>query len=371
MIDRAQQCWTGRVAAGGSRQVRPSKDNVMERQSPDFPPRRTEGILPTRRRPVQWESGRPFRILSLDGGGIKGIFPAAVLTGLEEGYLAGQSVGDYFDLLAGTSTGGILALGLGAGLTAGEMLRMYLEEGHRVFPSKERGLTGRARRLVSAQYDRGPLDELLNRRLGEKTLRESRRRLLIPSTEGRNGEVWVFKTPHHPDYKLDGDERMASVAAATSAAPTYFTPFEQGDYTYLDGGVWANNPTMAALVEALSCFTTRREDVRILSIGCGENPFQITEGQARKSGMVHWRGIIAVAMQLQSVTAVNQAGLLIGRDRVARLDRPDGREPIDLDDWTKAKSLLPGEAGEVVRDHAGHLVETFLTEPAAPFTPLA
>ncbi len=332
---------------------------------------RTGGILPTRRQPVPWENDLPFRILSLDGGGIKGIFPAAVLASLEGEYLEGNSVGDYFDLIAGTSTGGILALGLGAGLTAGEILRMYLEEGHLVFPSKERGLAGRARRLVSAQYDRGPLDELLARILGGKTLRESKYRLLIPSTEGRNGEVWVFKTPHHPDYKLDGDERMSSVAAATSAAPTYFTPFEQGGYTYLDGGIWANNPTMAALVEALSCFTARREDVRILSIGCGENPFQITEGQFRKSGMVHWRGIIEIAMHLQSVTAVNQAGLLIGRNRVTRLDRPDGREPIDLDDWTKAKSLLPGEAREVVRNNASRLVETFLTEPAAPFTPLA
>ena len=164
---------------------------------------------------------------------------------------------------------------------------------------------------------------------------------------------------------------MSTVALATSAAPTYFTPFEQDGYTYLDGGVWANNPTMAALVEALSCFSIRRENVRILSIGCGENPFRITEGQARRSGMVHWRGIIAVAMHLQSVTAVNQAGLLIGRDRVTRLDRPGGREPIDLDDWTKAKDLLPGEAGEVIRDNASHLVETFLTEPAAPFAPLA
>ena len=343
----------------------------MERQSSSSLPRRSEGILTTLRQPVQWVNDLPFRILSLDGGGIKGIFPAAVLSCLEQEYLEGKSVGDYFDLIAGTSTGGILALGLGAGLTADEILRMYLDEGHRVFPSKERGLVGRARRLVSAQYDRGPLDELLNQRLGGKTLRESKYRLLIPSTEGRNGEVWVFKTPHHPDYKLDGDALMASVAAATSAAPTYFTPFERGGYTYLDGGIWANNPTMTALVEALSCFTTRREDVRILSIGCGEKPFQMTQGQASKSGMVHWRSVIEVAMHFQSVTAVNQAGLLIGRDRVTRLDRPDGYEPIDLDDWKKAKDMLPEEAREVAQQNAQQLLETFLTLPAPPFVPLA
>ena len=96
---------------------------------------------------------------------------------------------------------------------------------------------------------------------------------------------------------------MSSVAAATSAAPTYFTPFQQRGFTFLDGGIWANNPTMAALVEALSCFTTEPEDIRILSIGCGEKPFHITIGQARNSGMVHWRAIIEVAMHFQSVTA--------------------------------------------------------------------
>ena len=341
---------------------------MQDRQQPR---RRKEGALRQCWKPIPWENDLPFRILAIDGGGIRGIFPAAVLASLEQECLDGETIGEYFDLIAGTSTGGIIALGLGAGLTAMEILRMYLDEGHRVFPSRERGPIGRMRRWVKAKYDRRPLDELLSQRLGDKTLRESRHRLLIPSTEGRYGEVWVFKTPHHPGYTLDGDQPMSLVAAATSAAPTYFTPFEQKGYTFFDGGIWANNPTMAALVEALSCFTVRREDVRILSIGCGQKPFQITEGQARDSGMVHWRSIIEVAMHLQSVTAVNQAGLLIGRERVTRIDRPDGREPIDLDDWKKAKNRLPREAKEVAQVNADHLVKSFLSCPARPFTPLA
>ena len=343
----------------------------MERTPRDFPARRSDGILTIRRAPVRWENRLPFRILSLDGGGIRGIFPAAALAMMEEEHLQGKSIGQYFDLIAGTSTGGILALGMGAGMTAAEILQMYLEQGHLVFPSNERGVKGRIRRFFSAQYDRRALDQLLRQTFGEKTLRESERRLLIPSTEGRNGEVWVFKTPHHPDYRMDGDEFMSSVASATSAAPTYFTPFQRRGHTFLDGGIWANNPTMAAAVEALSCFTTQPEHIRILSVGCGQKQFRATQGQVKNSGMVHWKNIIDVAMHFQSVTAVNQAGLLIGRDRVTRLDRPDGSRPIDLDDWKAAKELLPGEAREVVRSNASHLVETFLTEPASPFTPLA
>ena len=280
---------------------------------------------------------------------------------MEEEHLEGKSIGQYFDLIAGTSTGGILALGMGAGMTAGEALQMYLEQGHQVFPSNERGLSGRIRRLVSAQYDRRALDRLLTQRFGGKTLRESKCRLLIPSTEGRNGGGWVFKTPHHPDYRLDGDELMSSVASATSAAPTYFTPFQRRGHTFLDGGIWANNPTMAALFEALSCFTTRREDVRILSIGCGQKQFQVTGGQVKNSGMVHWRSIIEVAMYLQSVTAVNQVGLLIGRDRVTRLDRPDGSKPIDLvvrnlcNDGLIGTGPFPGHTGlmETIAEQSG------------------
>ena len=339
---------------------------MQDKAYPEHRTKRIRSELPT---PVSWESDQPFRILSIDGGGIRGIFPASILAFLERECLDGQSIGDYFDLIAGTSTGGLLALGLGAGQTAGEMLQMYLEEGHRVFPVRKVGLRGRARRWVSTKYDRRALDELVARRLGNAVLRDSKHRLLIPSTEGQNGEVWVFKTPHHPDYTLDGDKRMSSVAAATTAAPTYFTPFEEQGYTFLDGGIWANNPTMVALVEALSNFTIERKDVRILSLGCGQKQFRVTENQAGKAGMIQWRKIIEVAMYFQSVTAVNQAGLLIGRDRVTRLDRTDESEPIELDEWTKAKDILPEEAGEIARDNADHLGRTFLDRPAPPYLP--
>ena len=99
------------------------------------PQRRTESAPRKGWEPVPWEKDLPFRILSIDGGGIKGIFPAAVLASLEQECLEGETIGDYFDLVAGTSTGGIIALGLGAGMTASEILGMYLEEGHLVFPS--------------------------------------------------------------------------------------------------------------------------------------------------------------------------------------------------------------------------------------------
>ena len=334
------------------------------------PQPRTVTISQQRREPVIWSDDRAFRILSIDGGGINGIFPAAILSHLEQNFLGGRIVGDYFDLIAGTSTGGILALGLGSGITATQMLDMYIEEGGAIFPPERRGMVGQARRYVTAQYERASLDKLLEQRLEGKTLRDSKYRLLIPSTEGRYGEVWVYKTPHHPDYVLDGDTPMSAVAAATSAAPTYFRAFEEDGYTFLDGGIWANNPAMAALVEALSCFTTHRDNIRILSIGCGNRPFHVDDRQAR-SGIISWRNIIEVAMHLQSVTSVNQAGLLIGPENLVRLNRLEESAPIALDDWTTAKNTLPREAEEVAQIHADRISKMFLLDHATPLIPLA
>ena len=338
----------------------------------DKPTRRVDTILQTRREPLPWPDDTTFKILSLDGGGIKGIFPAGVLAYLEENCLDGQPIGDYFDLISGTSTGGIIALGLGAELPARSLLDLYVNEGYRVFPPKQR-LKGRRlfRRLSKTRYDRTALDELLWQTLGTRTLRESRYRLLIPATEAKHGDPAVYKTPHHPGYFLDGDKPMAEVAAATSAAPTYLKPVIQDGYILLDGGIWANNPTMMALVEALTCFTVQRENIVILSIGCGQDGFQINVKQTAGAGQYHWREIIYVAMHYQSLTAVNQAGLLVGRDKVTRLDRAEGTERIELDDWEKARQLLPEEARAVAEEYSGRIAGTFFTHTSAPFTALA
>ena len=338
----------------------------------DNPTRRSDTILQTRREPLPWSDDATFKILSIDGGGIKGIFPAAILAYLEENSLDGQSIGDYFDLIAGTSTGGIIALGLGAGLAAHSLLDLYVNEGHRVFPPEQRASGQRLlSRLSRNRYDRAALDELLWQALGTTTLRESRCRLLIPATEAKHGDPVVYKTPHHPGYFLDGDKPMAKVAAATSAAPTYLKPVIQDGYILLDGGIWANNPTMMALVEALTCFTVQREQIAILSIGCGQDGFRINSKQAAGAGLYQWREIIYVAMHYQSLTAVNQAGLLIGREKVTRLDRPEGTERVDLDDWEKARRLLPEEAFAVAEQYADRISEAFFTHTSAPFMALA
>ena len=223
-----------------------------------------------------------FVSLSIDGGGIRGVFPATFLAGLEQRYLGGESVARYFDLIAGTSTGGILAVGLGAGIPAAELRDLYVDRGCQIFPPiKARGFEKPIRWLRSVyqffrfSYDRKALMRILRETLGDRKFGEAGTRLCIPSFDGRYGEVYIFKTPHHPDFRMDGRENMTKVAAATAAAPTFFQPLEDGGYTFVDGGVWANNPTMIALVDALTCYSVDPERVRILSLGCGDDPYTV------------------------------------------------------------------------------------------------
>lgn len=127
-------------------------------------PKRSSGALKQRRVPLPWPKDRDFRILSVDGGGIRGVYPATFLAGLEQRYLGGQSVARYFDLIAGTSTGGILAVGLAAGLRAAELRDLYVDRGFEIFPPIGSGLLGTVeRRLRDAcqyfkfRYDRKAL----------------------------------------------------------------------------------------------------------------------------------------------------------------------------------------------------------------------
>ena len=324
-------------------------------------PKRSAGILSRRRERLEWESDQPFRILSLDGGGIRGIFTATVLTQLEEKYLFGGSVAEYFDLMVGTSTGGIIALGLAAGMTSSHLAELYMTRGGEIFPPRGRQIRGLVQ-LFSTGYRRKPLDIILSDVLGDLQLRDSRSRLCIPSLDGKYGDVYVFKTPHHPDYKKDGAELMSKVAAATSAAPTYFKPVEDG-YIFADGGVWANNPIMVGLVEALSAFNTTPEDIRILSIGSGEEPYRISRLQRWFGGKLAWANIIFASMHFQSMNALGQAGLLIGRDKITRLDPPSGGD-ISLDDWKRASAILPGEAKEMAARYGDQVASLFLTTKA-------
>lgn len=337
------------------------------------PLRRSDGTLNERRQQLPWPKDRNFRILSIDGGGIRGILPAAILAEFERQYLGGNSAGDYFDLIAGTSTGGIIALGLSIGVPATKILDLYVEHGAEIFPAAAppfksiKQFWAKVRSLDYYQYSREPLERELRQIFGTLKFGDTQRRLCIPSFDGFT-EVNVFKTPHHPDFKLDWREEMVTVALATSAAPTYFSVYKDGQRRFADGGVWANNPVMVALVDALTCNMIERDQIDILSIGCGDTEILMSDSQIGRGGLWHWREIVSSAMHLTSQNALGQAGLLIGRDRLIRLNAPPlPGGAIGLDDVVRAKSELPGIAKCLAKQHAPLIEARFFANKAEPY----
>lgn len=337
-----------------------------------MPEPRSAGALAKRRMQQPWPADREFRILSIDGGGIKGIFPASVLAELEERYLAGSSVADHFDLVTGTSTGGIVALGLSIGLPARDIANLYIERGAEIFPPHDSNWLGSlrqrwdgARNVLYNRYDMRALARLLDETFGPRLFGQAKCRLCIPSIDGRHGNVYIFKTPHHPDYVRDQHERMTTVASATSAAPTYFKPLESGGYRFVDGGLWANNPVMVGLVDALACFDVNRHRVRILSLGCGDEPFAVTDRMAERGGLWSWRSAINAAMSFQSENVLGQAKLLVGAERVTRVVPKTFSPPIKLDDWATARIKLPGEAISAIDAEGDSIKRSFFDQPTA------
>ena len=333
---------------------------------------RSATVRKTRRVPLEWPADRDFRILSIDGGGIRGIFPAAFLAALEDRYLNGSSISQYFDLITGTSTGGVIAIGIGAGLPAKEIRDIYIERGREIFQSKyvlSRWMMT-IKRLFYRGYNIEALKGILYEHLGDMKLGESYNRLCIPSCDGKFGDLCVFKSPYHPDFCMDGSRAMVDVAAATSAAPTYFQPLEHGGFTLFDGGVWSNNPIMVGLVDALSCFDVQRERVRILSIGCGSTTYRVKVWKRWLGGVMAWHDIIEGMMYFQSLSAVGQAGLLLGRNRITRVDASLGGRSIAPDDWGRARAELLPAANAAIDEHGDAVASLFLHSRAAPYKPL-
>lgn len=305
------------------------------------------------------------RILSLDGGGIKGVFPASFLASVEDA--VGHSIVDYFDLIVGTSTGGIIALGLGLGFSAAEILRFYEDLGPTVFAGKS---TRRFGRLWQARYDQRPLREALAAKFDDRRLGDSATRLVIPSLNLETGEVYIYKTAHHPRFEHDFKVPAVEVALATAAAPTYF-PVQQSaaGIPLLDGGMWANNPVGMAVVEAIGPLTWPKESLRVLSLGCTTEPMKSDVRRRSSPGLTYWLPrIVDLFMVAQSSASLGTAAVLLGHENVVRISPvvPPGRFRLDgVSEIPALKGLGVAEARKALPT----LRSTFFHKPAEAFSP--
>ena len=264
-----------------------------------------------------------FRILTIDGGGIKGVFPAAFLSALQEGL--SLPIAEHFDLICGTSTGGIIALSLGLGLTPSETLEFYTLNGPVIFPTSQSWLR-RSKHFFAAKYSADPLENALRIAFGDKLLGHSQQRLVVPSFSALTGKIYVYKTP--PDARFESDWRCPAVevALATSAAPSYFPPYISSDFiAHLDGGMWANNPIANAVAEAIGVLEVDASQIRVLSIGC-TNTAQSFD--LKSAGLFGWRKkALSASFRGQSFGSMGIAALLVAcrRENVSSARTPDGQ----------------------------------------------
>lgn len=316
-----------------------------KRGPPAFTDRRAHS-LKERRKPLPWPKDKPFKILSLDGGGIRGVYAASILALIEREITGGEPIADYFDTIAGTSTGGIIALGLGLKKSAARIEKLYVEDGQFVFPEhwRKRPIRRFLRQFRGSLLDHTELERLLYDTFQDETVGDSSARLVIPAFLSPKTQIAVLKTDHHKDFENDYKMAAWEAARATSAAPTIFQGHAAGDdHVFLDGGIWANNPIMAAIVDTLSAYVLTREQIQIFSIGTGNAPYDIS-AFALRGGLFHWRQIIKGAMFLTTDNAQAQACLLLGPENILRMEPKGSGAEIDLDDWRSAITQLPALA---------------------------
>ena len=311
--------------------------------------------------------GGKKRILCIDGGGARGIFPASFLSSLDEkieGNLA-----EYFDLIVGTSSGGIIALSLGLGIQPTEILRCYREHVGKVFGQGRKNLLYFIN--PRAKYKTDGLRDLLYSLTGDRRLGASSVRLAIPTWNSTSRRPYIYKTAHHSRYAYDHETPALEVGLATSAAPHYFSEYRTSDkQTLLDGGLFANNPLLVALTEAIGVLGWDISALQVLSVGTG-----VEIRRKRKPWRICLYGYLTYLID-EIRDAQESSSLAMGswllrdgaKSRLYRITHSFAEGERDLDD-TDNLHELEGLGRERAREHLSNLREVFFTDKADIFTP--
>jgi hypothetical protein len=287
-----------------------------------------------------------FRVLSIDGGGMRGIYSASYLASLERAFceqrgVQSLDVGKAFQLIAGTSTGAIIGCALAKGIPLDRIVTLYKENGARIFPRKMPSAFGwdlltQLRQRPSLLHEgtealRKELEGVFRQTTMKQLWDERSIALAIPAVNMATYRAWVFKTPHDAQTNHRDDQfSLVDVCLATSAAPLFRSlagitnPQGGGHEVFADGGLWANNPILVALVEALRILGTREEDIEIFALGtCGKPEGEIIPIEALDRGLKEWKfGAEAAAL---SVSAQEYAF-----DMIAKLLQPHLKKQVRI-----------------------------------------
>jgi hypothetical protein len=331
----------------------------------------------------------PYRVLALDGGGMRGLYTVILLQTLAIRFARSRGVHDLdigkgFDLITGTSTGGILACALARGIPIAQLVNLYRENGPKIFidpiPSDWATLAGwglRNAKKASANVSilKQALVEFFNDETLEELFNKRKIALCIPTVNMATQKSWVFKTPHTASKRRDDKYKIVDVCLATSAAPMFLPiasvtdPDDPShDRTFVDGGLWANNPVLIGLIEALEISPPGRA-IEILSIGtCAPPEGHPVHKSAISWGVWQWRfgsKALSVALNAQSAGYSFMAEFLSKHlDRPCRVVRlpqsppsPDQAAHLALDKATEQALDVLSELGKTDADGALRLTQ--------------
>ena len=299
-------------------------------------------------------SGR-FYILSIDGGGLRGAYSAFLLKRMEAEWNIEWR--DKFGMFAGASTGSIVAAGLANRLPASSLFNLYVEKAPLIFKRRwvDRLMPFGLSSLVASSYGNKALRASLDELFGDTRLKDISVPLIVPSVDIGGGRVHVFKSAYDPEFHRDPDVRVADAVLASCSAPTYFDPYMVDHYPLTDGGLWANNPSLVAAIEAKRRLGVDLCDVRILSIGTGTSKtcYESAPGWFRDTLLgwgigTRWGGrkFVDLILNLQAESSHNLLNLLLQNrqekepKQLLRInfesDRPLPMDkPRKLTDWTR------------------------------------
>lgn len=284
-----------------------------------------------------------YKILSFDGGGIRGLIATVILERL---LAALPDLLTRADLLAGASTGGVMALGLAHGLPPQAMTELYYSKGPKIFDDSLFDNLLDLGQIAGAEYDNRNLRQEMQRIFGNTLLRDLPKKVLIAAFDLDNEDPdpnqrrWKAKFFHNfPGSDSDGQFKAYKVAIYTSSAPTYFPSFEG----YIDGGVITNNPSLAALTQtqdrrAEIADRPALAEVVLLSIGTGQ-PQHYIKGQRNDWGYIQWAKPIITLMMDGGMGVVDYQCRQILGENYRRIS-PVLPDPIELDDWRKRDVLV-------------------------------
>lgn len=278
-----------------------------------------------------------FRVLALDGGGIKGAYTAAVIAEYEA--ILKKPLASYFDLIVGTSTGGILALALANGLGASEIVNLYVTKASKIFPSEMRSFIGWFQSWFDVKYDSSGLRRALENEFGSTKLSDLDSDVAITSFEAVTGRPVLLRSK-----RLTGDDRpfsdmsLVEAALASSAAPTYFLPKKMEGRVLLDGGIWANCPVLVAISEAVNRHHCSFADINVLSIGTTTEPFWL-ESTVFEGGKLSWAAdAVTLFMRASKRGAIDMGRKLC--NQLLRIDQDVAAGKFSLDSAESVQGLV-------------------------------